>query len=77
MQLLASIEADSTIEVVALSSDLYAKAFELYRGRPDKEWGLIDRVSFVVIEARGLVDALTADEHFEQAGFRALPRGDP
>jgi uncharacterized protein len=38
VQLLSSIEVDPTIEVVALSSDLYAKAFELYRGRPDKEW---------------------------------------
>jgi predicted nucleic acid-binding protein len=26
------------------------------------------------MEARGIRDALTADEHFQQAGFRALMR---
>lgn len=72
--LLSSLDADPSIEVVPLSSELCAEAFDLYRGRPDKEWGLIDCVSFVVMKARGLTEALTADEHFEQAGFRALLR---
>jgi predicted nucleic acid-binding protein len=26
------------------------------------------------MEARGITDALTADDHFQQAGFRALLR---
>jgi hypothetical protein len=39
-----------------------------------KEWGLTDCISFVVMEARGIRDALTADEHFKQAGFRPLLR---
>jgi predicted nucleic acid-binding protein len=74
VQLLSSLHSDSSVEVVDLSADLYTKAFDLYRDRPDKEWGLIDCVSFVVMEARGISKALTADEHFEQAGFRALLR---
>lgn len=74
MGLLASIEADPSITVVGLSADLYAEAFALYRGRLDKEWGLIDCVTFVVMAARETTAALTADEHFEQAGFRALLR---
>ncbi|HEY2158786.1 MAG TPA: PIN domain-containing protein [Isosphaeraceae bacterium] len=74
VQLLAALEADPSVEIVALSPELYAKAFDLYRGRPDKEWGLIDCISFVVMEARGITEALTADEHFEQAGFRAMLR---
>jgi uncharacterized protein len=37
-----------------------------------KEWGLSDGLSFVVMEMRGIREALTGDEHFEQAGFRAL-----
>ena len=40
----------------------------------DKEWGLIDCVSFVVMEYRGITEALTSDAHFEQAGFQALLR---
>ena len=39
-----------------------------------KEWGLTDCVSFLVMQDRGLTDALTTDEHFQQAGFRALLR---
>jgi predicted nucleic acid-binding protein len=75
VQLLSSLEADPLVEIVALSSDLYAKAFTLYRERPDKEWGLIDCVSFIVMHTRDIAEALTADEHFEQAGFQALLRG--
>ena len=44
----------------------------LYRARPDKEWGLTDCVSFTVMTDRGLTEALTTDDHFRQAGFRAL-----
>jgi predicted nucleic acid-binding protein len=29
-------------------------------------------VSFVVMRERGLIEALTEDRHFEQAGFTAL-----
>ena len=60
--------------VSKLAGELYAQAFRLYQDRPDKEWGLIDCVSFVVMGARGITDALTSDEHFEQAGFKALLR---
>ncbi len=60
--------------MVPLSEDLYARAVALYGSRPDKEWGLIDCASFVVMTDRGLSKALTADEHFQQAGFRALLR---
>jgi len=46
------------------------------KDREDKEWGLTDCISFIVMEDHGLTDALTTDEHFEQAGFRALLRED-
>ena len=35
---------------------------------------LTDCISFVVMEERGIRDALTADEHFKQAGFQPLLR---
>ncbi len=37
-----------------------------------KEWGLTDCISFVVMQKRSITEALTADDHFRQAGFRAL-----
>ena len=71
---LESCEQDPLIEIVPLSEELFAQAFSLFRQRPDKSWGLTDCVSFVVMRAQGVTQALTADEHFEQAGFTALLR---
>jgi len=74
VQLLDALEADPTVDIVPLLEPLYARGMQLYRARPDKEWGLTDCVSFLVMQDRGLTEALTTDEHFQQAGFRALLR---
>lgn len=72
VRLLESIEDDSNIEVVPLSEDLFREAQVLYVNRPDKEWGLTDCVSFVVMQQRRITEALSTDSHFIQAGFKAL-----
>ena len=54
--------------------DLWLKGLDLYSARPDKEWSLTDCTSFVVMQQHGIKNALTADRHFEQAGFVALLR---
>lgn len=74
VQLLYSLEADPKVEIVLLSEDLYTRSFQFYCNRPDKEWGLTDCISFTVMQDREMIEALTTDEHFQQAGFRALPR---
>lgn len=65
----------SYVRIVPLTGELLHRGFALYKARPDKEWGLTDCISFVVMEDHGLTEALTADHHFEQAGFRALLLG--
>ncbi len=72
VELLQSLEADPNVIIVPLSEDLYAQAFRLYCGRPDKDWGLTDCISFTAMQGRKITEALTTDEHFQQAGFRAL-----
>jgi len=72
VEIIKHFETDPNIAIVSLSDDLIDKAFELFSDRTDKEWGLVDCVSFVVMRERGINSALTADEHFVQAGFRAL-----
>jgi predicted nucleic acid-binding protein len=69
------LRADN-VEVVPLTPALFDKGFTLYRGHADKQWGLVDCISFVVMRERGMMDALTFDQHFTQAGFSALMRGD-
>jgi predicted nucleic acid-binding protein len=71
-ELLDALERDPQVEIVSLTEELYQEALSLFRNRDDKEWGLVDCVSFVVMQERGLQIALTTDEHFEQAGFRIL-----
>jgi predicted nucleic acid-binding protein len=58
--------------VVEFEPAVRQAGFHLYENRLDKDWSLTDCVSFAVMTLRGLSDALTADRHFEQAGFRAI-----
>jgi hypothetical protein len=69
-----AILSNPAITVVPGGSDLVNRGLSLYSSRPDKEWGLTDCISFVVMKERGISDAFTADRHFEQAGFRAAMR---
>lgn len=69
---LGALRASSSVEVIPASSDLFAAGLQLYQSRPDKDWGLTDCTSFVAMEEHKLSEALTTDDHFRQAGFRAL-----
>lgn len=73
-QVIAALQSSPFVEVVAVSSESLNLALELYSQRGDKEWGLTDCVSFLVMRERGLLESLTVDTHFQQAGFRALLR---
>ena len=73
-ELLTALEEDPNVEIISLSDDLYERALQYFRNRQDKEWGITDCISFIVMQDRGLTGALTTDEHFQQAGFRALLR---
>ena len=62
----------ANVHVVSVSTQLLARALELYQARPDKTWGLTDCISFVVMADQRISIAATADSHFVQAGYRAL-----
>jgi predicted nucleic acid-binding protein len=72
LTLMRALQSDPDIEVIPADEKLFDAGIDLYARRPDKEWSLTDCISFVVMERRGIVEALTGDHHFEQAGFRAL-----
>jgi hypothetical protein len=63
------IRADGNAQVVPFDSEGMEKALALYKGRPDKDWGLVDCFSFVVMKEGRLRVALSFDEHFRQAGY--------
>ena len=69
---LRAVRADPLFEVVGHVPAVYQAGFDLFAARPDKAWSLTDCISFGVMTERKLSEALTADYHFEQAGFRAV-----
>lgn len=72
LELFKLIEMDPKWEIIEATRQLHLRGVKLYAERPDKAWSLTDCISFVVMEELALVEALTGDRHFEQAGFIAL-----
>jgi predicted nucleic acid-binding protein len=72
VRLLELLRQQPDVEIVPATTEVFRRAVDLYANRPDKDWSLTDCTSFVVMQTRHLQDALTADHHFEQAGFRIL-----
>jgi predicted nucleic acid-binding protein len=72
VSLVNHLAARADVEIVPFSSALWSKGWKLFGQRPDKSWSLTDCISFEVMLERGLTEALSADSHFAQAGFRAL-----
>jgi predicted nucleic acid-binding protein len=70
--LAANLRSNLLVEVVQTNPSLQRRGEELYAARSDKGWSLTDCISFVVMTEHCLNEALTADHHFEQAGFVAL-----
>ena len=63
------IRSSTWVEIIHIDQELDKKAWELLANRLDKQWSLVDAVSFVIMQDRGMTEALTEDHHFEQAGF--------
>jgi predicted nucleic acid-binding protein len=74
VQIIKHLLSSEDVEVVRMTPDLFEQAFAVYEAHGDKEWGLIDCVSFVAMRQAEIQDALTFDQHFVQAGFRVLMR---
>lgn len=56
-------------EVIPGDRPLFIAGLDLYARRPDKEYSLVDCMSMVVMQERGIQHVLTNDHHFSQAGF--------
>lgn len=72
IQFISGLKTSPYVDIVHVDALLDGQAWQLLVERPDKEWSLVDCASFVVMRQIGLVEALTTDHHFEQAGFVRL-----
>ena len=60
------------LQIISAGSGLLTAGWTLYQQRLDKEWGLTDCTSFVVMTRARITQAVTSDRHFQQAGFVPL-----
>ena len=74
VEVITHLLTSEDVEVVRLTPALFDESFALYKAYRDKEWGLIDCISFVVMRQFDIQESLTFDQHFAQAGFRVLMR---
>lgn len=57
-----SMRAWKRLEIVTIDPVLEAGAWDLWSGRPDKNWSLVDCSTFVLMNRRGLTDAITSNK---------------
>ncbi|HZW34899.1 MAG TPA: hypothetical protein VFF52_29520 [Isosphaeraceae bacterium] len=69
---MTDLRAATWVDIIHIDSALDLAAWALWLSRPDKDWSLVDCASFVIMPRQGLTESLTADHHFDQAGFIRL-----
>lgn len=72
--LIEQLENNPNTDVVPLTSIQFKEALNLYKSRPDKDWSLTDCASIQILQEKGVVDTLSYDKHFIQAGFTSMLR---
>jgi predicted nucleic acid-binding protein len=72
LELRELLRESSDAKIIPPSEELFERGVERFRQRPEKDWPLTDCISFAAMKEEGIIEVLTGDRHFEQAGFRAL-----
>jgi len=72
IELINSLKNSPRVEIVHIDVTLDNQTWQLLSQREDKNWSLVDCSSFVLMHQRHIMEALTTDHHFEQAGFIRL-----
>lgn len=62
-----------SVRFIHVDEPLFYEGWHYFRQHVDKSYSLTDCISFVVMSKFELLNALTFDRHFEQAGFIKLP----
>ncbi len=69
---LRGLDGDFRFAILPADESSYEAGMALYDQHRDKLWSLTDCISFHVMRRDNILQALTADHHFVQAGFTAL-----
>ena len=71
-EIVDAIKSVNYVEVVHIDEATDALAWTLCKSRRDKAWSFVDCSSFVVMQKLSIQEALTTDQHFDQASFVRL-----
>ncbi len=63
------LRSSKRVEVIEIGGRLFEQGLEAYGKYSDKTWGLVDCISFIVMQENGVTEVLTFDGDFAQAGF--------
>lgn len=74
LRLVLRLQQDPQTKIVPQTTGQFRPATRLYADRPDQRWSLTDGASVLVMEGRGIAEALAYDRDFEEARFAALLR---
>jgi len=61
------------IDLIEIDQSFFHEGWQYFQKHQDKSYSLTDCLSFIVMQKRNIVTALTLDHHFLQAGFQILP----
>jgi uncharacterized protein len=54
------------INIITVNEHIFDKAWKLFKDYEDKEWGLTDCTSFVIMEELNIQESFSNDHHFIQ-----------
>ena len=61
------------VDLIHVNEELFYEAWSYFQKHADKTYSLTDCISFVLMKKLGIMEALTFDRHFTQAGFVKVP----
>ncbi|MCK5719231.1 MAG: type II toxin-antitoxin system VapC family toxin [Thiomargarita sp.] len=72
IRVIKTIKTAPWVNIIHIDFSIHEEAWNLLTKRQDKTWSLVDCSSFIIMQQRNILEALTTDHHFEQAGFIRL-----
>jgi hypothetical protein len=69
---IALFNKNDNFVIYPINPEIIDKGLKIYSTYKDKYWGLVDCISFSLMKNENISLALTTDNHFKQAGFKAL-----
>ena len=69
VNLVEKIRGSEDINNITVNNNIFEEAWDLFKDYDDKEWGLTDCTSFIIMENYNIQKTLSNDHYFEQKGF--------